>query len=98
PGSASAGWIGAPFFFGQGVQEVVSFFWPRLKISVDIFDQNNGGIDDDTEIDSADGQQIGVLAAQNQNDDAEKQRKRDVNTHDDGAAHVAQEYPLNHEN
>ena len=50
--------------------------WRGLEIPVDILDQDHGGIDDDAEIDGADGQQIGVLAAQRQDDDAEEQRER----------------------
>ena len=33
----------------------------RLKIMKDIFNENNGGIDDDAEIHSANGQKIGVF-------------------------------------
>ena len=68
-----------------------------LKVAEDVLDQDDRRIDDDAEIDGADGQQIGVLAAQNQNDDAEEQRERDIDADDDGAAQVAEKDPLDEE-
>ena len=48
---------------------------PCLEIPIDVLDQDHRGIDDDAEIDGADRQQIGVLAAQHQDDDAEEQAR-----------------------
>ncbi len=57
-----------------------------LKVAVDVFHDDHGGVDDDAEIDGTDGQQIGILAAQYQDDDAEQQREGNVDADDDGAA------------
>ena len=70
----------------------------RLEIPIDVLDHDHRGIDDDAEIDGADRKQIGVLAAQHQDDDAEEQRERDVGADDDGAAQIAEKDPLNEEN
>src|SRR3984885_8232833 len=69
-----------------------------LKIPVDIFHHDHGGIDNDAEIDRAERQQVGVFALQHQNDDGEKQRERNVGADDDGAAQIAEKHPLNDEN
>src|SRR5579872_3086571 len=66
----------------------------RLKVPVDIFHHDHGGIDDDAEIDRAERQEIGVLALQNQENDGKKQGKRDVGADDDGAAQIAEKDPL----
>ena len=71
---------------------------PAWKIAIDVLDHDNGGVDDDAEIDRADRQQVGVFAAQDKDDDAEEQRERDIGADDDGAAQVAEEQPLNQEN
>ena len=78
-------------------EQRLSRFRPGLEIPVDIFDQDHGGIDDDAEIDGADRQQIGVLVAQHQDDDAEEQRERDIDADNDGAAQIAEEQPLDEE-
>src|SRR6516225_2368963 len=67
----------------------------RLKISVDILHHDHRGIDDDAEVDRAERQEVGVLSAQYQDDDREEQRKGNVDADDDGAAQIAQKYPLN---
>src|SRR3984885_23974 len=69
-----------------------------LKIPVDIFHHDHGGIDNDAEVDRTERQQVGVLALQHQNDDGEKQRERNVGADDDGAAQIAEKNPLNDEN
>src|ERR1700683_2405665 len=74
------------------------FFGSCLEVAIDVLDHDNRGVDDDTEIDGADGQQVCVFAAQDENDDAEEQCERDVGTHDDGAAEVTEEEPLDQEN
>src|SRR5216683_93169 len=80
------------------LQKPLSFFRPGLTIPIDIFDQDDGGIDDDAEIDRADRQQIRIFVPYHQNDDAEEQRERDVGADDDRAAQITEEDPLNEEN
>src|ERR1700674_3345304 len=80
------------------MQQFFSYFGPGLQIPINILDHNNGRIDDDAEIDGADGQQVCIFAAQDKDDDAEEQCERDIGAHDDGAAQVAEEQPLNQEN
>ena len=55
---------------------------------------DDGGVDDQAEIDRADRQQIGGFAAQHQDDHGEEQRERDRRADDQRAAEVAEEYPL----
>src|SRR5262249_50311936 len=81
-----AGRIGAESSLRQFLQELPPSLRRRLEISKYVPDQDHRRIDDDTEIDGADGQEIGVLPAQHQDDDAEEQRKRDIDPDDDGAA------------
>ena len=64
----------------------------------DVLHHDDGGIDDQPEIDGADGQQIGGLAAEQQQRDRESQRERDGRRDDDGGAQVAEEDPLQEEN
>src|SRR5580698_3919524 len=80
------------------MQQLLSFLPPGREIAIHVLDHNHGGIDDDAKIDSADRQQVCVLAAQDKDDDAEEQGERDVGADDDGAAEVAEEQPLNGEN
>src|SRR5260221_5818112 len=70
----------------------------RLKVSIDIFHHDHGGIDDDAEIDRAERQEIRIFSAQHQDDDGEEKRERNVGADDDGAPEIDQEYPLNEEN
>src|SRR5579872_435227 len=66
----------------------------RLKVPVDIFHHDHGGIDDDAEIDRAERQEIGVLALKDQENDGKEQGERDVGADDDGAAQIAEKDPL----
>ncbi len=66
-----------------------------LKIPEDVFDQDHSRIDDNAEIDGADGQQVRILAAHDENDDAEEQRKWNIDADDDRAAQVSEKDPLN---
>ena len=94
---AAARRIAAPPLLGQMLQQRLPVLRPRLEIPIDVLDQDHRGIDDDAEIDGADRQQVGVLAAQHQDDDAEEQRERNVDADDDGAAQIAEEDPLDEE-
>ena len=66
---------------------------PR-KMTEDVLHHDDGGIDDDAEIDGADGQEIGGFPAQHRDDDGQEERDRDGRRDDEGAAQIAQEYPL----
>ena len=68
-----------------------------LKVSIYIFDKNDGGVDDNAEVDCTYGQEIRILAAQNQDDDGEEQSKRDIDADDDCGTQLAEEYPLDEE-
>ncbi len=67
----------------------------RLKVAVDILHHNHRGIDDDAEVDRPERQQVRVLTLQNKDNDRKEQCERDVRADDDGAAQIAEEYPLN---
>src|SRR5262249_22657209 len=91
------GGVGAPGALGKLMQERLPLSARQLQIPKHILDQDNRGIDDDSEVDRADREQIRVLALQYQDDDAEEQGERNVDTDDDGAAQVSQEHPLDQE-
>src|SRR4029077_5290686 len=91
------GRIRTPVAFGQMLQQSLPLLRARLKIPIDIFHHDHGGIEDDAEVDRTERQKVGVLALQDQEDNGKEQRERDVRTDDDGAAEIAQEYPLNEE-
>ena len=74
-----------------------AFFAVALKIPEDILDQDYRGIDNDAEIDRADGKQVGAFPQNHQQDGGEEQRKRNVQPDDDRAAKVAEENPLDQE-
>ena len=74
--------------------------WPALRfgeMAEDVFHHDDGGIDDDAEVDRAHRQQVGRFAAQHENDDGEHQGEGNGRGHDDGAAQVAEENPLDDE-
>ncbi len=57
-------------------------------------DHDHGGVDNQTEVDGADRQQVGGLPAQHQDNDGKEQRERNCRPDDDGAAQIAEENPL----
>ena len=64
----------------------------------DVLHHDDGGIHHQPEVDGAHRQQIGRFASDHHEPDGEGQRKRDGHGDDDGAAHVAEECPLQQEN
>src|SRR6202050_2794975 len=87
----------APALLGKLVEQLLFGLRACLKVSIHIFDKNDGGVDDDAEVDRAQGQEICVFTAQNQDDDAEEQRKRDIDADDERGTQLAEEYPLDEE-
>ena len=79
------------------LQEVSALLWASLKIPEYILDHDHRRIDDDPEVNRPDRQEIGILAAQHQDDDAEEQSERNVGAYDDGAAQIAEKDPLHQE-
>ena len=67
------------------------------EMTEDVLDHDHRGVDDQPEIDGADRQQIGRLAAQHHEADGEGQRERDGHGDDEGAAQIAEERPLQQE-
>src|SRR5712691_5201574 len=60
-------------------------------------DHDDGRIDDQPEVDCADGQEVGRLASQHHDSDGEEQRERYRRRDDEGAPQIAQKHPLQHE-
>ncbi len=89
--------IRAPCFASQMGEGPLPVRGRRLEITKYVFDEDHRRIDDDAEIDGADGQEIGVLPHQNEDDHTEEQRERDVHADDDGAAQITKENPLDQE-
>ena len=67
------------------------------EMAEDVFHHDDGAVDDNAEIDGADRQQIGGIAAQHRDDDRKEQRDRNGGRHDQRAAQVAEENPLDQE-
>ena len=97
-GVSGVGRIVAVTPFGEICTIALPIGGAALKVAEDVLDQDDRRIDDDAEVDGADRQQVGILAAHHQNDDAEEQRKRNVDADDDGAAQVAEKDPLDQKN
>src|SRR5438067_13377718 len=89
--------IGTPFSLRELLQQRLALFRPRLEIAVNVLHQNHRAVDDDAEINRSDRKQIRVLIAHHQNDDAEKQRERNIRADNDGAAQIAEKQPLDEE-
>jgi hypothetical protein len=81
----------------QTLEQALPFFGLALEIPEDILHQDHRRIHDDAEIHRAHGKQVGAFALHHQQDDGEEKRERDVHPHDDGAAEVPQENPLDQE-
>jgi len=64
---------------------------PRVmrQMPEDILHHDDGGVDDDAEVDGADRQQIGGFAAQDRDEHGQQQRHRNRRRDDQGAAQVA---------
>jgi hypothetical protein len=71
-GVARLGWVGAKPTAGKLVEQRLALFRSGLEIPENVLNQNDSGIDNNAEIDRTDGQKIGVLAPQHQDDDAEE--------------------------
>src|SRR5262249_30197731 len=78
----------------KAVQHLASVRLGCLEIAKDVLDEDYGGIDDNPEIYRADGEQVCVLSEQHQDDDAEEQRERDIDTDNNRASQVTKEGPL----
>ena len=65
-------------------------------MAVDVLHHDHRGVDDDAEVDRADGQQIGGFAAQEEHGQGEQQRQRHVDGHDQRGADVAEEQQQHH--
>ncbi|OIQ81495.1 hypothetical protein GALL_367400 [mine drainage metagenome] len=68
------------------------------KMPENILHHDDGCIDYQAEIDGAHGEQVGGLSPQDHQCDGERQRKRNGHGHDDCAAQIAEESPLQQEN
>ena len=69
-------------------QRLDTLAWCFLEITKNIFNQNNGRVDDDAEIYRAQRQQVGRLPHEHQNHDAEKKCKWNVDADNHRAAQV----------
>src|SRR6185369_13737879 len=67
------------------------------EVAEDVLHHDHGAVDDNAEIDGADRQQVGGVAAHHRNQHGEEQRHGNSRGHNQRAAQVAEEYPLDHE-
>ena len=81
---------------GGGAAE--PFRWRLRQSAEDIFHHDNGRIHDQAEIDRTDRKQIGGFTTQQHQPDREGEREGNGGGHDDGAAEIPQEDPLQQEN
>ncbi len=63
----------------------------QRKLAVDVLHHDHGAVDDDAEVDSADGEQIGRAVVGVQHDEREEQRQRNGERDDDRRAEADQE-------
>ena len=90
--------VRAPGAPRQALQQPLSFFGVSLKIPEDVLNQDHRGIDNNSEIDCADGKQVRAFSHDHQEDGGEEQGERNVQPDDDRAAEVAEEDPLDQKN
>jgi hypothetical protein len=67
------------------------------QVPVDVLHHDDGGIHQQPEIERADGEQVGALAARQHQQHGEEEGEGDGGGHHHGAAQVAQEQPLDHQ-
>src|SRR5208337_2388833 len=79
------------------LEQTMSFFLASLEVSEDILDKDHRRIHYNAEINCADREQVRAFALDHQEDDREEQRKRNIESDDDGAAEITEENPLNQE-
>ena len=68
------------------------------KLAVNVLDHDDGAVDDDAEVDGADGEQVGGLAGGVQKDESEQERQRNGEGGDDGGADADEEEEQHKEN
>src|SRR5208283_6053294 len=71
--------------------QLVVFPFSQRKLTVDIFDHDYRAINNDSEIDCANGKQVGGAIVRMQHNEGEQERKRNRERHDDGGAKTDQE-------
>src|SRR5258708_11344646 len=67
-------------------------------MAIDVFDQNDRGVDDDAEIDGANGQQVGGFATNVKDAKGKQQGERNIESHNQSHAHVVEKHEQNHGN
>ena len=70
--------------------EVVLLPFPQRQFAVDVLDHHHGAVDDDAEIDGANGKQIGGNVVGVQHDEGKQQRQRNGERDNDGGAEADQ--------
>ena len=58
----------------------------QAEFAINVFDHDDGAVDDDAEIDRADGEQIGRFSRPMQKDESKKKRQRNGERGNDGGA------------
>ena len=77
-----------------GEDDVVEFVFlamAKAELAVDVFDHDDGAVNDDAEVDGADGEEIGGFAGRVQKDEGEEKSERNGERGDDGGAEADQE-------
>src|ERR1019366_8614752 len=90
-------WVQPPISSGETLEQSFSLVVMCLKISEDVFDEDDRRIDDNAEINRSHGEQICAFTEDYEEDDGEEQRKRNVQSNDDRAAEITEENPLDQE-
>ena len=68
------------------------------ELAVDVFDHDDRAVDDDAEVDSADGEQVGGFAGSVKKDEGEEKSERNGQCGDDGSAEADEEKDQHKEN
>src|SRR5580693_3916651 len=78
--------------------EFVLLALAQAKFAIDVFDHDDGAVDDDAEIDGADGEKVGSFAGGMEKDESEEQSERNREGGDHGSAHADQKKDKDDEN
>src|SRR5277367_1487519 len=77
--------------------EVVLFTVVFVQLAVDVFDHDDGAVNDDAEVDGADGEQVGGFAGGVEKDEGKEKSKRNRESGDDGCADADEKKDQNDE-
>ena len=89
--------VRTPKALGEALKQTLFFFLRCLEMAENVFHKNYRRIHDDPKVHRTEGKQICAFAENDEKNDGEEQRKRDIDANDNRAAKITQENPLDEE-